>query len=221
MERIFGFRLKSKQSEKDPISDDLDTSCDEEISGLSQLYSPQQDNTHNERDVLDVLLEMGKMTDKQLIKVREAHKKRPDCDICQIITDLKIANKIDISTAQATLYGFEFRQIDTEKVDKEAFSRLDLDYIKSNRIMPIEVHGKKLIVATSRPADLFVIEDVKSQTQMNVEAFVCADEDIDKVCSHFEGQKGDYNIDDIMDDMADVEVVQDQQDDSEDLEQMA
>ena len=221
MERIFGFRLKSKESEKDPISDDLDTSCDEEISGLSQLYSPQQDNTHNERDVLDVLLEMGKMTDKQLTKVREAHKKRPDCDICQVIADLKIANKIDISTAQATLYGFEFRQIDTEKVDKEAFSRLELEYIKSNRIVPIEVHGKKLIVATSRPADLFVIEDVKSQTQMNVEAFVCADEDIDTVCSHFEGQKGEYNIDDIMDDMADVEVVQDQEDDSEDLEQMA
>ncbi|MCP4609068.1 MAG: type II/IV secretion system protein, partial [Planctomycetes bacterium] len=118
-------------------------------------------------------------------------------------------------------HGIEFKQVDVEKVDKEAFSKLDIEYIKSNRIMPIEVHGKKLIVVTSRPEDLFVIEDVKSQTQMNVEAFVCADEDIDKVCSSFEGQKGDYNIDDIMDDMADVEVVQDHQDDSEDLEQMA
>jgi type IV pilus assembly protein PilB len=119
------------------------------------------------------------------------------------------------------MYGFEFRQVETVQVDREAFCKLDLDYIKSNRIMPIEVKGKNLIVATSRPADLFVIEDVKSQTQMNIETFVCADEDIDKVCSHFDGQKGDYNIDDIMDDMADVEVVQDHQEDSEDLEQMA
>jgi len=187
MKSFLGFRHKGKQSENNPISDDLDTSCDEEISGLSQLYSPKQDNTANERDVLDVLLETGKMTDKQLIKVREAHKKRADCDICQIITDLKFANKVEIATAQASLHGFEFRQVETEQVNREAFSRLDFEYIKSNRIMPIEVRGKNLIVATSRPADLFVIEDVKNQTQMNVEAIVCGDEDIDKVCSRYHG----------------------------------
>ena len=223
MKSFLGFRLKGKQSENIPISDDLDTSCDEEINGLSQLYCPQQDNTANIRDVLDVLLEMGKVTDNQFSKAREAHKKKADCDICQIITKLKIAKKDEIATAQASLHGLEFRQVEVEQVDRGVFCKLDIEYIKSNRIMPIEVHGKKLIVVTSRPADLFVIEDVKSQTQMNVEAFVCADEDIDKVCSHFEGdkEKTDYNIDDIMDDMADVEVVQDQQDDSEDLEQMA
>ena len=221
MKSFLGLRLKGKQSENIPIGDDLDTNCEEEITGLSQLYCPEQDNTANIRDVLDVLLEMGKVTDNQFKKAREEHKKRADCDICQIITNLKIAKKDEIATAQASLYGFEFKPVDVEKVAKEAFSKLDIEYIKSNRIMPVEVHGKKLIVATSRPADLFVIEDVKSQTQMNVEAFVCADEDIDKVCSNFEGQKGEYNIDDIMDDMADVEVVQDQEDNSEDLEQMA
>ena len=221
MKSFLGFRLKGKQSENIPISDDLVTSCDEEISGLSQLYCPEQDNTANIRDVLDVLREMGKVTDNQFSKARKEHKKRADCDICQIITNLKIANKDEIATAQASLYDLEFRQVEVEQVDRDAFCKLDIEYIKSNRIMPIEAHGKKLIVVTSRPADLFVIEDVKSQTQMNVEAFVCADEDIDKVCSHFEGQKGDYNIDDIMDDMAEVEVVQDHQDDSEDLEQMA
>jgi type IV pilus assembly protein PilB len=164
---------------------------------------------------------MGKISDSQLSKIRGTHKKRADCDIGKIITDLKLANKVDIATAQASLYGFEFRQIEPEQVDNAAFSKLDVEYIKSNRIMPVEINGKNLIVATSRPADLFVIEDVKGQTQMNVEAFVCTDEDIDKVCGSLSEKQADYNIDDIMGDMADVEVVQDQQDDSEDLEQMA
>ena len=221
MARLFGFRLKDKQSEKNLNNDDLDNDCNEEITGLSQLYCPEKDVVANVRDVADVLLEMGKISDNQLSKIRETHKKRVDCDISKIITDLKLANKDDIATAQASLYGFEFRQVDPEQIDREVFCKLDLEYIKSNRIMPIEVHGKKLIVATSRPADLFVIEDVKSQTQMNVEALVCTDEDIDKVCSSFDGKKSEYNIDDIMGDMADVEVVQDQQDDSEDLEKMA
>jgi len=221
MARLFGLRLKGKQSEKNLVNDDLDNSCDEEITGLSQLYCPKQDNVATVRDIADVLLEMGKISDNQLSKIRETHKKRANCDISKIITDLKLANKVDIAAAEASLYGFEFRQIEPEQVDNEAFSKLDLDYIKSNRIMPIEVHGKKLIVATSRPADLFVIEDVKGQTQMNVETLVCTDEDIDKVCGTFDGKKSEYNIDDIMGDMAEVEVVQDQLDDSEDLEQMA
>lgn len=55
---------------------------------------------------------------------------------------------------------------------------------------------------------------------MNVETVVCLEEDIDKVCSTFDDKKSDYNLDDIIDDMADVEVVHDQEDESEDLESM-
>ncbi|MBC8470690.1 MAG: hypothetical protein H8D56_14555, partial [Planctomycetes bacterium] len=121
MESFLGFRLKGKQSEKNPISNDLDNNCEEEINGLSQLYCPQQDNTANIRDVLDVLLEMGKLTDNQFSKAREAHKKRADCDICQIITDLKIANKDEIASAQASLHGLEFRHIEPDDIQKEAF----------------------------------------------------------------------------------------------------
>ncbi|MHC4537730.1 MAG: GspE/PulE/PilB domain-containing protein, partial [Planctomycetota bacterium] len=200
---------------------DMDFSESQSLRGLSELYSPEQTSESHTHDIVDVLLDMGKINAKQHASLRKKQKANPSSDVSSLLLKIEKISTDDILTAQAKMHDLEFRHIEPDDVQKEAFSRLDLEYIKSNRIMPIEVHGKKLIVATSRPADLFVIEDVKSQTQMNVEAFVCADEDIDSVCNHFEGQKGDYNIDDIMDDMADVEVVQDQQDDSEDLEQMA
>ena len=221
MARLFGFRLKNKQTGENCISNYSDNGCAEEISGLSQLYYPEQDSAAHVRDVADVLCEMGKITAKQLSKIRGIQKKRADCDVCQIITELKLADEPEISKAQASLYGFEFRQVEPEQVDREAFDKLELEYIKSNRIMPIAVRGKTLIVATSRPADLFVTEDVKRQTRMNVETVVCLEKDIDKVCATFDDKKVDYNLDDIMDDMADVEVVQDQQEDCEDLEKMA
>jgi len=164
---------------------------------------------------------MGIITDDQLSKVRGIRKKRADCDVCQIIAELKLADELEISMAQASLYAFEFRRVEPEQVDRKAFDKLELEYIKSNHIMPIALRGKTLVVATSRPADLFVIEDVKRQTQMTVETVVCLDEDIDKVCNTFDDKKSDYDLDDIIGDMADVEVVQDQQEDSEDLEQMA
>jgi len=221
MARLFGFRLKDKQSGKNRISDYSDNGCAEEISGLSQLYCPEQNSATHVRDVADCLCEMGKITAKQLSKIRGIQKKRADCDVCQIIAELKLADELEISMARANLYAFEFRQVEPEQVDREAFDKLELEYIKSNHIMPIALRGKTLVVATSRPADLFVIEDVKRQTKMNVETIVCLDEDIDKVCSTFDDKRNDYNLDDIMGDMADVEVVQDQQEDTEDLEKMA
>jgi type IV pilus assembly protein PilB len=218
----------SSKSEKDlqrnkenEVSANTDFSEEQSVLGLSELYSPVQTSESHTHDVIDVLLEMGKIDKKQHASLRKKQKANPSSDVSSLFSKTDKISTDDILTAQARIYDLEFKHIESDDVQKEAFSKLDIDYIKSNRIMPVEVHGKKLIVATSRPADLFVIEDVKSQTQMNVEAFVCTDEDIDKVCSSFSDKPNDYNIDDIMGDMAEVEVVQDQLDDSEDLELMA
>ncbi len=200
---------------------EMDFSEDQSMPGLSELYCPEQTSKTHTQDIVDVLLDMGKINKKQHANLRKKQKANPVSDVSALLSKTEKISTDDILTAQAKMHGLEFRHIEPDEVQDKAFSRLELEYIKSNRIMPVEVHGKKLIVATSRPADLFVIEDVKSQTQMDVEAFVCTDEDIDKVCRSFDGQKSEYNIDDIMGDMADVEVIQDQQDDSEDLEQMA
>jgi type IV pilus assembly protein PilB len=221
MTRLFGFGLKQKQPGENDISDYPDNECTEEIKGLSNLYCPQEDSPAHVRDIADVLSEMGKITAKQLSQIRRAQKKKPTCDITQIIKELKLADEADISMAKAGLYGFEFRRVESDKVDKEAFRKLEIDYIKSNRIMPIALQGETLLVATSRPSDLFVIEDVKRQTQMDVDVVVCLDEDINKACDALGGEKSDYKLDDIISDMTDVEVVQEQKRDFEDLEKMA
>jgi len=225
MARIFGFKVKEQQTYKNQAGGHLNNSDDEEISGLSQLYSPEQEQQESiapqARDVADVLSEMGKITDEQLSKLRCVQKQKANCDVCQVIKELSFANEPDISIAKANLYGFKYKKVEPEQVDKKAFSKLDIEYMSRNRIMPIAFRGEILIVATSRPADLFVIEDVKRQTQMNTETVVCMDEDIDKACETFNNEKIDYDIDDIISDMSDVEIMQDQQEESDDLEKMA
>ncbi|UCD58949.1 MAG: type II/IV secretion system protein, partial [Candidatus Hydrogenedentota bacterium] len=65
------------------------------------------------------------------------------------------------------------------------------------------------------------IEDVKRQTQMDLQVIVCTHKDIEVVCDALTEDKIDDNLDDIISDMTEVEVVQDQQDSAEDLEKMA
>lgn len=224
MARIFGFKLKEPRTSTNQINGRFVNGDDEEINGLSQLYSPEQEQQESAihiRDVADVLSETGKITGEQLSELRRIQKERANCDICQVIKELNFVHEPDISIARASLHGFEFKKIESEQVDKNAFHKIDIEYIKSNRIMPIAFRDDILIVATSRPADLFVIEDVKRQTQMKTETVVCLDEDIDNVCESFSSEQVDYDIDDIISDMSDVEVMQDQQEESDDLEKMA
>ena len=220
MARIFGFKAKDQSIGLNSVEDFPDNDGLEEINGLSQLYSPEQDAAVHVRDIADVLREMDKISEEQLSELRGIQEKT-DVDICKIIIEKNMVGEPEISMARAGLYGFEFRKIEPDQIDKHAFSRLNPDYIKSNRIMPVAINGDNLVVATSRPGDLFVIEDVKRQTQMNLETVVCTDEDIDNVCNLLNDQRIDYDLDEIISDMTDVEIVHDQEEISEDLEKMA
>jgi type IV pilus assembly protein PilB len=220
MAGIFGFKTKEQSGGLNPIDDYSDSTGLEEISGLSQLYSPEQDAAVHVRDIADVLHEMEKINADQISEIRRLQE-QTNRDVSEIISQQNYAGEPDISIARANLYGFEFQKIEPEKVDRQAFKKLEIEYIKSNRIMPVYYKDEKLVVATSHPGDLFVIEDVKRLTHVNIETVVCLDEDIDAVCDLINDESVDYNLDDIISDMTDVEVVQDEEEISQDLEKMA
>jgi len=220
MAGIFGFKTKEQSSGLNPIDDYSDNAGLEEISGLSQLYSPEQDTAVHIRDIADVLHEMEKINADQLSEIRRLQEQTKR-DVSEIISEKDYVGEPDISIARAKLYGFEFQKIEPDKVERQAFKKLEIEYIKSNRIMPVYYKDEKLVVATSRPGDLFVIEDVKRLTHVNIETVVCLDEDIDAVCDLVNNESVDYDLDDIISDMTDVEVVQDEEDVSQDLERMA
>jgi type IV pilus assembly protein PilB len=189
------------------------------IPGLSELYSPQETDKTHIRDITDVLVEMEKLTAEQCENLRQ--QTTSDSNIEELLLKTGAVNANDILMAKARLYGLEFRRIEPEAVDKEAFAKLDFDFIKSNRICPVAMEADMLVVATSEPVNVFAIEDIKRQTQMKVRVTVCPQEDIDAVCNSLKEEKIDYCFDDIISDIADVEVVQEKDEDFSDLEKMA
>jgi type IV pilus assembly protein PilB len=218
MGRLFGFKSKDQPAGLSTLHEFYDG--DSDINGLSQLYSPEQDAEIHVRDIADVLAETGKITQEQLSQLRQVHQ-QSEGDISRLLIERKLAGEVELLEARARLYGYEFRKIEPDQVDKEVFHKLELEYIKNNRVMPISIQDDTLVVATSHPGEVFVIEDVKRQTGMNVRAVVCTEEDIDKICQCMDSNKMDCSLDEIISDMGDVEVVQDQQEQSEDLEKMA
>jgi type IV pilus assembly protein PilB len=202
------------------------------IRGLTDLYvpeAPSSDFGEGVQDIADILLDMGKITPSQLAHARQesaSGNTKPALDIASQLLHEKIISADDILMAKAKLYSLEFRHITVQDVEKEAFQKLDINFIKGSNIMPITAQQDTLVVATSEPANIFAMEDVKRQTQMNLQVVVCSPKDILTVCEAFQAESSkdsieSYNLDDIISDMTDVEVVQDTKEDSQDLEQMA
>jgi type IV pilus assembly protein PilB len=223
MSPLLGFGQKQNLPVTDENSDFTD---DEQIKGLSNLYTPEEDTSaRNIRDVAEVLLEMGKITQEQLTQIRQAQNQMTGKDIVEVLRESGCVEGTDIAQAQANLYGHDWQRLETESVNPEAFGMLEFDYIKNNSMVPVSIEGENLVVATSQPGDVFIVEDVKQLTKMNLQLIVCPQEDIDKVCEHFgqqqQGKETDYQIDDIISDMTEVEVVQEEVHESEDLEKMA
>ena len=214
---------------------------EEEIPGLSKLYFPGDVSDQHEkvlqtddalqkhaqmqvRDILDILLEDKKVSFEQYRQIRNQYINAgatASNDIESYLLKTGIVGSDDILKAKACLYNLEFKKIIPDMVQKEAFEKLNIDFIRSNNILPVSIEGNTLIVATSQPGNVFVIEQVKKSVGMELRTVVCGPEDIESVCNALTVVKPDYNVDDIISDMADVEVVKEEKGEFEDLEKMA
>jgi len=195
----------------------------ESVRGLSDLYTPDLEPTAQShvRDMADILLEMGKIAEEDYARLRQSQAADPSCESITWLLKENLVGDEDVLLAKAQLYGMEFQRIGPEDVEKAAFEKLNIDYIRSSSIVPVRIEDEVLVVGTSEPANVFAIEDVKRQTQMELKVLVCRAEDIEIICDAFRVEDVDCNLDDIISDMTEVEVVQDDADDAEDLERMA
>jgi len=221
MKLPFAFGKKEDSSESQEGLQPVWSTDAQSVQGLSDLYSPDKAGESHVYDIADALLDMGRITTEQHAQLRSREKANQACDVADLLADSGWVGADDILEAKAKLYDLEFSHIGPDDVDRHAFEKLDVDFMRNCSLCPVAVEDGVLVVATSEPANIFAIEDVKRQTQMDVRAVVCSAEDIETVCDSFKAEGIDYNLDDIISDMTDVEVVQDEQEESEDLERMA
>ena len=218
MKKLFGFEKKNNfnaEASEQPVADNT------AMLGLSNLYSPQDNVQVHARDIADVLCEMSTIDREQLNTIRVHEKKKPDSDVERIILDSGLADARQMLQAKALLYGYKFQDIQPCDIDREMFDKLEIGYIKTNNIIPVSVVDKVLIVATSDPANVFVIDDVVRRVEMSIEVVVCPESDIIAACDEFDETKLNYDFDDIMQDMAEIEVVEEAEEDVSDLERSA
>ena len=220
MKRIFNKKNTAAPPDSGAVLAELDNEQNEMAPGLRSLYSPQLTTSRSRfRDVVDILAKQELLSGEQVEAIRDERRKSGQ-KVETLLEGYHLSHE-QILAAKAELYGYAFRRIEPDEVDKKAFAALDLKYIRANRLLPIAVEDNTLTVGTSNPANVFAIDDLKRQVGMTVDIVVCLDEDIDTVCDALDDNKFDYNVDEFVSDLDDIELVQDSEDDIEDLEKSA
>jgi type IV pilus assembly protein PilB len=221
MKRIFSKKNPSAvASEYGAVMEELNTGQTELAPGLRNLYSPQKTTVKTRlRDVVDILASQNVLDEQQVAEIRE--ERRNTGQPVEKILDRYHISREQILTAKAELYGYAFRRIGPDDVDKKAFGKLESKYISTNHLLPIAIQDDVLTVGTADPTNVFAIDDVKRQTGMQVNVVVCLEEDIEKVCEAFDDSKLNYNVDEFVSELDDIELVQDSEEDIEDLEKSA
>lgn len=219
MKRIFGNKTEGPQTDYSAVLE-LDTGQTDLTPGLQNLYSPQTTAQTRIRDVADMLFEDELLSSEQLDSIRTRQRDSGE-DIEALLTEQGFSTE-QILRGKAKLYGYEFKTIIPEQIDRKAFSLIDIHTIRESLVMPIKINEEgTLLVATTEPSNVFAIDDVKRQTGMAVDVVVCLKEDIESACEEYDEGKFDYNVDDLMVELDDIELIQDDEEDIEDLEKSA
>ena len=109
----------------------------------------------------------------------EAIQAQTGADGAGFVTQLVLSKKLsalDVAEFAAKTFGFpllDLAAIDADHLPKDI---LDAKLVQSRRVLALQKRGNRLFVATSDPADLRALDDVRFQTSLTVEPVVVEDD---------------------------------------------
>lgn len=96
----------------------------------------------------------------------------------EILIELGYVSEADLLDAQAKQYNLEKITLSQYEINPEAFSKIPLDILRHYNVMPIDIKGGFLIVATSNPEDILAVSDLRFISGMDIRLVISAREEI-------------------------------------------
>ena len=118
----------------------------------------------------------------------------------------------------AERFDFEIVDLPNEEIEDDAIRSLPSRFVYRNHLAPISCKDGKIKVATSDPFNLYIFDEIKLLTNLEVSPVLAPKDEIDKIIKDHYGVGGDT-----VEEMADDEqfALSGSEDDSQDLLQMA
>ena len=141
----------------------------------------------NKKDLLgQILIQQGSLTKEKLAEAIREHSKQGEY-IGKILIEKGFASQDDVCRALAKQLNIKYVKLSEIDIDKEALYILPDYVIRQYKVLPIELKGEKLVVATADPLNLFTIENMKNVSGYKIEPILTSEKELDKYIDQYFG----------------------------------
>jgi type IV pilus assembly protein PilB len=140
----------------------------------------------------------------------------------ELLVDFELCTEDQIVECLAAEYGVPYARLDPRTCDPKCVELLPREYIEANLVLPLfQVHNV-LTVAVTEPSNLFLIDEIRSLTQLDVQIVATTAKDVRRMITNLPNSKV-FVIDDIIEDSeaADVTLIEEAIEDIGDVAEIA
>jgi len=193
---------------------------------VSPAPAVQANDSRNRRLRMgDLLVERNVITRAQLEECLALQKSSPGERLGQILVRKEYAKEEDVMVCLAEEYGLEFVRASQADVPARVVGMLPADFCRRYKVFVIDADpdNKTVTVATSDPANVFLVDEVKRRLNCRVRLAVTTTAEIAKATDELPGAPEEFQLDDLVRDIADdaVEIVSADEDEIPDLAKVA
>ncbi len=149
---------------RDRSGDDLPTISDE--LSVTDIYQPEAEPEREAPGSLTSILQARELASaKQVLAAETIARQSPGTSLLDLLLDQGVDEQ-GLFEAAALSMGLAVERLRVESgseppYDDRLLNRLTTDYCRHNQVLPLRVEAGRVVLGTSRPDDVFVVDDVR------------------------------------------------------------
>jgi len=171
----------------------------------------------------DLLLEKGYLSAESLQSALERQRQGGRNRLLgEILVDGEYCTEDQIVECLASEYGVPYAKLDQRLFDSRVTEILPREYVENNLVLPLFVVRGTLTIAVPEPSNLFLIDEIRSLSGLEVQIVAATTKDIRRMITSLPNSKV-FVIDDIIEDSeaADVTLIEEAIEDIGDIAEIA
>ncbi len=170
----------------------------------------------SEKRLGQILVDRGVLDEERLEIALEEHASSGK-RLCDILVESKQATLEQVTDALAHQHGLAYLRLSEYEIDPEIIQSISEELARKYRIIPVDRTNNTLTVALSDPANIFLLDDIKLRTKMDIIPLISLQEDIDAAIEKYYGEHDALgNMMKDFDDSEEVELLQKKEEDEND-----
>lgn len=144
----------------------------------------------------DLLVELGYLSPEKLKAALDIQSREEGRRLGQVIVEHQFMSENDFLEALSVQLGFPYVNLSVDELDSQLLEQAPMKWCQTNHFLPVQTHGKKVVVVFADPFDTAAINSAKKLYGDNLEIAISSPGAIERYLERFSSdRKRDQEID--------------------------